>query len=246
MVKTGVEHARRNAAAEILMIRQEQQPAITGYVKSASESKKDEIDKQLGYAWFENAWSFRSVESTSFKKFAELLVNAPKNYKLPDRKALSARILNEVYEESRALVEGVINKSKTTGGALVSDGASVKKRPMINYLYCSIEGVCYLGTEDLSEDLAEGAVKNAEFIFEGWDEHIRTIGPENVVVVITDGASSNQKAWEMVRAKYPFIHTLWCGGHVLNLFLKDVGRIGRGELGDEALVGDEAFGDEAG
>jgi hypothetical protein len=203
-------------------------------------SDKDEVDDALAETYIENGWSFRGVESKSFKRFVEALRRAPKSYRLPNQRILGGRLLDRAYERAVAHTMSGVEKAAQTGGTLVTDGATVRKKPMLNYLFVTTQGAFYMGTEDVSEDLAAGARKDADFIFEGIDAMIQKIGPENIVTIITDGASACQGAWKRIESKYPFIFCLWCGAHVLNLFLKDVGRI-NGEEGMEV----ETDGDES-
>jgi hypothetical protein len=57
-----------------------------------------------------------------------------------------------------------------------------------------------------------------------------SLSSSRLVNTTADGCSVNQAVWQMVEAKYPWIFCIWCGGHVVNLFLKDVGQIGKGVL----------------
>jgi hypothetical protein len=209
-------------------------------------SEKDEVDDALAATFIENGWSFRGVDSKSFKGFVEALRRAPKSYRLPNERILGGRLLDRAYARAVAHTTAGIEKSAQTGGTLVSDGATIRKKPMLNYLFITTEGAYYLGTEDVSEDLAAGARKNAAFIFEGIDAMIQKVGPENVVAVITDGASACQGAWKDIEKKYPFIFCLWCGAHILNLFLKDVGRIKAEEQMEVEVDEDEEPEDEEG
>ena len=42
--------------------------SLDGYLKSGAEVAKEELDKQLGYAWFANAWSSRIGGKPRFQK----------------------------------------------------------------------------------------------------------------------------------------------------------------------------------
>ena len=46
-----------------------------------------------------------------------------------------------------------------------------------------------------------------------------------VVQVVTDTCSVMKAAWKLVETKFPWITCTCCGPHVLNLYLKDLGKI---------------------
>ena len=56
-------------------------------------------------------------------------------------------------------------------------------------------------------------------------EQITRIGPPMVVQVVTDTCSVMKAAWKLVETKFPWITCTCCGPHVLNLYLKDLGKI---------------------
>ena len=135
-------------------------------------------------------------------------------------------LLDVCYGEAKEYASGQIARSSATGGAIVSDGATIRKHPLLNYLFLSPEAGClFLGSEDVTEDLAAGAAKTAQFIFEGVAKIIEEVGPENVVLFISDGAGNNRAAWEKISGEYRWISCIWCVAHVCNLFLKDVGNL---------------------
>ena len=214
---------------------------ISGYFKP-STSDRDDVDNAIAEAFIENGWSFLSVESKSFLKVVQAIQTGPKNYRPPHRRRLSGKLLDTAYDNAEANREEGIAKAVRTGGVLVSDGATVRKKPMINYLYITSGGAYYVGTEDISDDLANGDRKDAQFLFDGIDGMISKIGSKNIVCVITDGASACKGAWKLIEAKYPFIFCLWCGAHVINLFLKDVGQI----TGDDDLSADSEEDEDGG
>ena len=41
----------------------------------------------------------------------------------------------------------------------------------------------------------------------------------------TDGASVMRGAWEIIIKKYPHIVCCWCGAHVINLLMEDIGKL---------------------
>ena len=48
------------------------------------------------------------------------------------------------------------------------------------------------------------------------------VGAETVAVCITDGGTDWTACEDMVRAKFPWIHFLYCADHLLSLILKDI------------------------
>eukprot|EP01018_Ginkgo_biloba_P016970 Gb_25383 [translate_table: standard] len=70
-----------------------------------------------------------------------------------------------------------------------------------------------------------GELKNATFIANILIDAIESVGPSNVVQVITDNARVRKAVGLLVEARYDNIFWTPCAIHSLNLILKKIGKI---------------------
>jgi hypothetical protein len=84
-------------------------------------------------------------------------------------------------EDILALIRALWGSSGVT---IVSDGwTDTRQRPLINIIATSPKGAMFLRAEDCS-----GEVKDAQFIADILIKSIEQIGPNKVVLVVTDNA----------------------------------------------------------
>ena len=88
-------------------------------------------------------------------------------------------------------------------------------------LVCN-KGSCFLKSVDTSQ---HDGPKDAEYIAAGIIAEIEANGHENIVQVVTDGASVMRAAWEIIQGKYKNIVCSWCGAHVMDLLMEDIGKL---------------------
>jgi hypothetical protein len=70
-----------------------------------------------------------------------------------------------------------------------------------------------------------GHEKNARYIADQFIKVIDSIGPENVIQVVTDSAAACKLAGSLITEQYPHITWTACRSHVLDLLLEDVGKL---------------------
>ena len=63
-----------------------------------------------------------------------------------------------------------------------------------------------------------------KYIFEYVDKCIEDVGPQNVIQVVTDNASNNMAAANLLKEKRPNIFWTSCAAHTLNLMLEAIGK----------------------
>ena len=105
--------------------------------------------------------------------------------KLPHRKHLTTKQIPALDEKLNAKVlkkiEGLLEE---TGCMIMSDGwTSTQNRPIINALQSTPAGAHFLKAVDTSGD-----TKDAQYIADFICACIRSVGPENLVAVVMDGA----------------------------------------------------------
>jgi hypothetical protein len=119
-------------------------------------------------------------------------------------------------------VEQLLEPLKSTWGVkgvtIVSHGWSdFQRRPLINFIAVTENGLMFLKCEN-----SEGKVKSKEYIADLLIQVIKTIGPKNVVQVITDNAANCKAIGLIVESKYNNIFWTRCVVHTSNLALKNI------------------------
>ncbi|XP_062016188.1 uncharacterized protein LOC133732615 [Rosa rugosa] len=80
------------------------------------------------------------------------------------------------------------------------------------------EGTTFIYSKEASDEAHTGT-----YIFEYVDKCIEDVGPQNVVQVVTDNASNNMAAGDLMKLKRPNIFWTSCATHTLNLMLQGIG-----------------------
>ncbi|RDY13309.1 hypothetical protein CR513_01802, partial [Mucuna pruriens] len=93
-----------------------------------------------------------------------------------------------------------------------------KGRSLTNFLVNSPSGSVFFKSIDNSD-----VIKNDQKIFELLDNIVEEIGEENVVQVVTNGASNLVAAGRMLMEKRTKLFWSTCAAHCLDLVLEDIG-----------------------
>jgi hypothetical protein len=95
-----------------------------------------------------------------------------------------------------------------------------KRRSITNLcMHCSV-GLSFLESKEVYEESHTG-----QLIFEYVDGCIEQVGAANVVQVVTDNASNNMAAKDLLFVKRPSIFWTACATHTLNLMLEGIGKL---------------------
>ncbi|XP_028793556.1 uncharacterized protein LOC114749230 [Neltuma alba] len=107
------------------------------------------------------------------------------------------------------------------GCTLMCDGwTDGKGRSLTNFLVNSPSGTVFLKSVDTSS-----VIKDAKQMFELLDNLVEEIGEDNVVQVVTDGASNLVAAGKMLEEKRTKLFWSPCAAHCLDLILEDIGQL---------------------
>lgn len=110
---------------------------------------------------------------------------------------------------------------KLSGCTILSDGWSdSKNRSLINFLVYSKHGTIFKKSID-----AFNKAKDANFLCDLLDQFVKEVGPENVVQVVTDNASSYVAASNKLMNIYPSLYGTPCACHCIDLLLEDIGKM---------------------
>ncbi|XP_050157550.1 uncharacterized protein LOC126631471 [Malus sylvestris] len=97
-----------------------------------------------------------------------------------------------------------------------------KRRSIMNLCVNCKEDTIFLSSKECSSE-----AHTKEYIFEYVDKCVEEIGPQNVIQVVTDNASNNMAAANMMKKKRPNMFWTSCATHTLNLMLQRIGNLPR-------------------
>ncbi|KAF7129648.1 hypothetical protein RHSIM_Rhsim10G0121900 [Rhododendron simsii] len=162
---------------------------------------------------------FHAVDNDSFKRFAEAVGQFGPGYRSPSQYQLREPLLEEV-ERTKTLLKKQEAEWASTGCSIMTDAWTDRKRRSIMNLCVNCKlGTCFLSSK---EDLE--ASHTGVYIFEYIDKFIEDIGVQNVVQVVTDNASNNMAAADLLKIKRPNIFWTSCATHTINLMLEGIGK----------------------
>ena len=87
--------------------------------------------------------------------------------------------------------------------------------------HCS-EGVSFIKSKETSD-----TPHTSEMIFNLVDKTIKELGVEHVVQIVTDNASNNMGAKDLLKVKRPKIFWSSCATHPVNLMLQGIGNLAK-------------------
>jgi hypothetical protein len=155
--------------------------------------------------------------------------HVPSTYKPPHRNRLGGDLLKLNAENTLATLQRkLMIKANIYGLAIYSDGATVKKMPLINILVSGVEEQCAcLEIVDATDHLIDGGTKDARFIAEKLLTHMNTLDKHQELfdAAYFDGASNVQKAGRVLAVHYPRLSVFHGAEHVVNLFFSDISQI---------------------
>ena len=133
---------------------------------------------------------FNVLRSPYWHEMVSAINDAPKGYRrLGYDKARTVGLDHEKAKISNSLVR-MTNSWNEHGVSIVSNGwTNVKGKPLISVLAMSVSGAIFLSTYDYSNKFKTG-INIAEPLL----ETIESIGPYNVIQVITDNAANYKAA----------------------------------------------------
>lgn len=157
-----------------------------------------------------------------FKRMVEQLKAAPASFKAPPAVRLLGDLLDSSTQRLKAEEEPMRKLFMKDGFTILCDGwDDIQSNHLVNLLVGTNRAIYFEGTVKLASTDSEKAEDVAKII----GAEIKSIGMYNVVQVVTDTCSVMKAAWKLLEAEYPWITCTCCAPHVLNLYLKDIGKI---------------------
>jgi hypothetical protein len=139
----------------------------------------------------------------------------------PSQDALREKLLEEEYERTQSLLQEHEAERVKNGCSIMTDTWSDRKRRSIMNLCTN----CADGTSFISFKEMSDVSHTSEVIFNLVDTAIEEIGPESVVQVVTDNASNNMGAKNLLEEKRPHVFWTSCAAHTINLMIQGIGNM---------------------
>ena len=186
------------------------------------EVERRELDKAWARFFYEANVPFAVARSAAFKDAVMRTATFKKPYVPPSYHDIRTRLLVQAKADLQAQLNNRMAESvRKFGGTLALDGwTSVTSRPLCNAMLVSPAGELFLGAVDTT-----GNEKNAEYMASIMEKFLVEVGPQNIVQVCTDNASSMLKAAQLITDKFPHIYIQGCAAHAMDLLLEDWGKI---------------------
>ncbi|GJX82266.1 putative hAT dimerization domain, ribonuclease H-like superfamily protein [Tanacetum coccineum] len=167
-----------------------------------------------------NGIPFNVLRNPQFQEMVVAINKAPAGYKAPSSEKARTVLLDECARDVEKDLVPVKDTWYTQGVSIVSDGwSNVKHKPLINILAVNSRGATFMYAEDFS-GVEKTGVEISKFLLEA----IESIGPSNVLQVVTDNAANCKAAGEEVEKVHKHIFWSPCVVHTLNLIFKDLAK----------------------
>ena len=165
--------------------------------------------------------AFNQINNVEFDQVIEAAGRFGPGGKKPNQHQLREKLLFEEVEETKKMMKAHEEEWAKNGCSIMTDAwTDQKRRSIMNMcMHCTI-GSSFLESKETSEESHTG-----KLIFEYVDGCIERVGAENVVQVVTDNASNNMVAKDLLFVKRPNIFWTSCATHTLNLMLEGIGKM---------------------
>nr|XP_011470559.1 PREDICTED: uncharacterized protein LOC101302707 [Fragaria vesca subsp. vesca] len=127
-------------------------------------------------------------------------------------------LLKEEVERTKGLLKRQEEEWAKNDCSMMTDAWSDwKRRSIMNLCVNCAEGIIFVSSKEPLDESHTG-----KYIFEYVDKCIEEIRPQNVVQVVTDNASNNMAAGDLLKLKRPTIFWTSCATHTINLMLQGI------------------------
>ncbi|KAF7143424.1 hypothetical protein RHSIM_Rhsim05G0095800 [Rhododendron simsii] len=185
------------------------------------KARSEKVDSFLARWVYEAGIPFHAFDNNSFAQFCEAVGQFGMGYQPPSQYKLREPLLKAEVERTKKCLKKQEEKWASTGCSIMTDAWSHRKRRSITNLCVNCkEGTTFLSSKEILDESHTG-----EYIFNYVDKRIEEVGPKNVVQVVTDNASNNMAATELLKVKRPNIFWSSCATHTINLMLEGIGKL---------------------
>jgi len=141
--------------------------------------------------------------------------------KKPYQHELREKLLQEEVQDTKEMLKAHEKEWSKNGCSIMTDAwTDQKRRSIMNMcVNCSI-GTSFLESKEVSAESHTG-----ELIFQYVNSCIDKVGADNIVQVVTDNASNNMAAKDLLSVERPQIFWTSCATHTINLMLEAMGKM---------------------
>ncbi|XP_050150556.1 uncharacterized protein LOC126625531 [Malus sylvestris] len=187
------------------------------------KERAHQVDQYVARWVYEAGIPFHAIDNDSFKRVMEAVGQFGPGYLPPSQYELREPLLKEEVERVKKSLKKHEQEWALNGCSIITDAWSDRKRRSIMNLCVNCkEGTIFLSSKECSSEAHTG-----EYIFEYVDKCVEEIGPQNVIQVVTDNASNNMAAANMMKKKRPNMFWTSYATHTLNLMLQGIGNLPR-------------------
>ncbi|PWA68651.1 hypothetical protein CTI12_AA306470 [Artemisia annua] len=137
-----------------------------------------------------NGIPFNVLRNPHFQEMVSAINKAPDGYKPPSSEKARTVLLDECVRDVEKDLTPIKDTWYSQGVSIVSDGwSNVKHNPLINVLIVNSRGAMFMYAEDFS-GVEKTGVEIADFLISA----IESVGPTNVLSVVTDNAANCKAA----------------------------------------------------
>ncbi|KAL4569591.1 hypothetical protein LXL04_025232 [Taraxacum kok-saghyz] len=185
--------------------------------ESFSVMERSMVDLKIVFALSTNGIPFNVLRNPHFREMISAIKKAPEGYKPPSSEKARTTLLDKCVRDVDKNLSAFKDTWYSQGLSIVSDGwTNIKHKPLINVLAVNSRGAMFMYAEDFS-----GVEKTGLAIADFLNKAIESVGPSNVLSVVTDNAANCKAAGKEVEKVYKHIFWSPCCVHTLNLIFKD-------------------------
>lgn len=165
--------------------------------------------------------AFNAINNEEFDQMLEAAGRFGPGGKKPNQHELREKLLYEEVDSTKKLLKIQEQDWGKNGCTIMTDAWTDQKRRSIMNLCVN----CSIGTSFLESKEASAESHTGQLIYTYVDSCIEKVGAEKVVQVVTDNASNNMAAKDLLYVKRPNIFWSSCATHTLNLMLEGIGKM---------------------
>ncbi|XP_042988710.1 uncharacterized protein LOC122316246 [Carya illinoinensis] len=167
--------------------------------------------------WYDSNLPFNAAQSKFYQPAIDAMTAIRPGFKGPSLYELRGNLLKMAMNEVQDYLQQIKKVWNDTGCTLMAGGwTNQKQQSIINFLVYFPKGTMFLKSVDTS-----GLRKDAETLFNIFDEVVQEIGAENLVQFITDNDASYKAAGKKLQQKYGSFYWSPCAAHCIDLMLEN-------------------------
>lgn len=169
----------------------------TSIEESMSIAQRQLADIAVCKCFYAEGLPINKIRSPFFIEMCLAISAAGSGYKPPSYDAARTTELAKAKDSIEGRLEVFNMRTKKCGATLCSDGwDDAASHPLLNFMLVNPVGVKFVNAVDTS-----GHPKTSVYIASKLIEAAEEVGPENVVLLVTDGAAANCGAFPLIQQK---------------------------------------------